>query len=229
MELHSLYGGTKEELEAKHYNIGVGISLGNKWFTLDNTVELVKWALQRTREGVVIYIADSIHAINLEVRGHRSKDRAKREADELGTEFLAQIKHKITETFSPEDAQKISYVKWREIDTPDYHSKVSYLYSLLKTNEAFKLAVETIVRNHTSKEELTFSNEEITQLSTYIIEEMPEQISRVPMGNNVCDAFVYPYASPVTDFFNKIEKGEIFPEIKVNIMDTEPKVFLEVR
>ena len=34
MELYKIRGGNKEDLENKKYTLSVGISLGNKWFTI---------------------------------------------------------------------------------------------------------------------------------------------------------------------------------------------------
>jgi hypothetical protein len=48
MKLYSIRGGTVKELNEKQYQIGVGVSLGNKWFSIENTAELVKWSLQNT-------------------------------------------------------------------------------------------------------------------------------------------------------------------------------------
>jgi len=58
---------------------------------------------------------------------------------------------------------------------------------------------------------------------------MPEVICRVPIKGYACDACVYPFDGELTQFVEQVQKGEIFPEIKANILDTEPKVFLEVR
>ena len=57
MRLYKVRGGTEEDLNNRHYNIGVGISLGNKWFTPGNIVSLVEWSIRHTKDYVVIYIA----------------------------------------------------------------------------------------------------------------------------------------------------------------------------
>ena len=49
------------------------------------------------------------------------------------------------------------------------------------------------------------------------------------MNGVECDAFVYPFDGELAMFAEKIQRGELFPEIKKVIMDTKPKVFLEVR
>ena len=46
MQLHKIRGGDKEQLEKGEYTICVGISLGNRWFTTENIIELIRWSLK---------------------------------------------------------------------------------------------------------------------------------------------------------------------------------------
>lgn len=231
MELHKIRGGTKEELDAKKYNLGVGISLGNKWFTIENIVGLIKWCSPRTREYVVVYVADSIHAINIEVRKGYKYEKSINIADQMGTDLLEKVKKEVDRTFYPEEISKIHYVKWDTITNDAFRNKVKYLYDFYERNEEFRNYLQSIVRDFISKETSTktFSESEILRLTDYIIEELPEQTTRVPMGKFSCDAFAYPYDGKIVELSEKIQKGEIFPEIRDAIIDTEPKVFLEVR
>lgn len=229
MKLHIIRGGTLEELENKEYTIGVGISLGNKWFTVENILKLTKWSLNNTKDKVIVYVADSIHAINLEVRNNISFDIAHKKANEMGDKILSSVKERVDNDFSDEEKNKIIYVKWNEIVDYSYKEKVSYLYGLYKNNIEFHNTIKTLVMSFISKEEKEFSEKEISRLGEYIIEEIPEVICRVPMKGIICDAFVYPYDGELVQFTEKIQKGEIFPEIKENILDTKPKVFIEVR
>ncbi len=231
MELKSIRGGTIQNLQDKQYNLGVGISLGNRWFTVENIIGLIKWCLPRTREYVVVYVADSIHAINLEVRKRISYEKALVLSDKLGTDLLDQVKQLVQETFSPDEINKIFYVKWNMITDDKFKSKVKYLYNFYDNNEDFRDHLQLIVKNAIFKENnpRTFSEKDILRLTNYIIEELPEQTTRVPMGKYVCDAFVYPYDGEIVKMAEHIQNGEKYPEIKSNIIDTEPKVFLEVR
>lgn len=228
MQLHAIRGGTKEELEAHRYNIGVGISLGNKWFSVENTVKAAKWALDHTKEFVVIYVADSIHAINLEVRNRIPHERALRIATQRGREFLEVVEQE-TKRLLPEEVSRVIFATWNDIDTPEYRKKVEYLYAFYEQDENFKLHIKNIVRNWTSKEIRIFSEEEITKFGTYILEELPEVIGRVPIKGIVYEAYTYPYDGELTKFVEQLQKAELFPQIKENLLDAPPKVFLEVR
>ncbi len=229
MQLYKIRGGNIEELNQKKYTIGVGISLGNKWFTLENIIELVEWSLLHTKDKVIVYIADSIHAINLEIRKKISPEKASKLADEMGREVLNEVKSEIKRRFSQEKVEKIVYVRWQDLVGESYRNKLDYLRFFYKKDDEFRNTIHSIIRNFVSKENREFSNDEINRLGEYVIEEMPEVINRVNMAGIICDAYAYPFDGDLARLVEKIQKGEIFPEIKENIMDTEPKVFLEVR
>ncbi len=229
MELHQVRGGTQEDALNRKYNIGVGISLGNKWFTLENTTELAKWALAHTRDFTVIYVADEIHAINLEVRKRISYEKALKLANEAGDIFLRDIKEKVKKEFSEDEKSRIVYAKWNELVTPEYKNKVAYLYSEYATNDTFREAIHGIVKEFVAHERRHFSNKDINRFGDYIIEELPEMLTRVPIGGRIYDANAYPFDGEIVQLAEQIQLGTSFPEIKKNIMDTEPKVFLEVR
>lgn len=231
MKIYKIRGGTLEDLEAKKYNVGVGISLGNKWFTVPNIIELIKFCLVHTKKDVVVYVADSIHAINLEVRKRIKYEKALQMAEQLGTDLLEQVRQEVEKTFPPEEISRIHYVKWSVIANDAFKSKVNFLYDFYKKNDDFRNYLQSIVRKAITKETSprTFSESEILRLTDYIIEELPEQTTRVPMGDFVCDAFSYPYDGDIVELAEKIQRGEKFPEIRDAIIDTEPKVFIAVR
>lgn len=228
MQLINVYAGNRQDLESKRYNIGVGISLGNKWFNAGNIMELIRWAFKYTRESVVVYVADSIHAINLEVRKEWKTARAQQVADRKGTELLENLKREIEVGFSEEEQRNIVFAKWNDLDSSN-QEKVSFCYTYAESNHLFRRQIVDIVRSFVSKESANFTDKEISRLSDYIIEELPEQICRMRIKGIMVDALVYPHCSELTQFFEHIKQGTIFPEIKVGIMDSEPKVFLEVR
>ena len=75
MKLYKVRSGEERLVYNKSYNIGVGISLGNKWFSVENILGLIEWSLKYTKDFVIVYVADSIHAINIEVRNRKSQQR----------------------------------------------------------------------------------------------------------------------------------------------------------
>jgi len=229
MNLHSIRGGSQKELEDKKYNIGIGISLGNKWFTTENIIELVEWALQYSKDKVIVYVADLIHAINLEVRNKIPYEKALEKADKKGNKILGEVKSEILKKISVESANRIIFVKWSEIVDDKYKQKTEYLMSIYGKETDFQNSIHNLVKSFTAKEKRQFSDTEIHRLGEYIVEELPEVINRVQMGGIFCDAYAYPFDGELPKLVEDIQKGQLFPEIKEKIMDTEPKVFLEVR
>lgn len=229
MKHYSIRSGSIEELESKKYNIGVGISLGNKWFTPENILALIKWSLVFTREKVIVYVADSIHALNIEVRNGRNPKKSMEIALKMGQNILNEVKLLVEKEVDIADREKIVYANWNDLVDDQYRSKVDYFYNLYKNNDEFRNYIIGLVRSHVKNEPRTFGDEAIDKLAYYILEELPEVLCRVDIAGISCDAYIYPFDGELTRFVEELQKGLIFPEIKSTIIDTEPKVFIEVR
>jgi tRNA-dependent cyclodipeptide synthase len=229
MELISIRGGTREYLESKKYNIGVGISLGNKWFTTENITTVALWALSYTRETVIIYVADSIHSLNIEARNGKSSVKAREIAIAKGAEILKQAQERIEKTFPKDVLSKFKYVSWVDIKDEKFSKKVKYFYALFENDKAFHEKIVSIVREHIVKEKRAFSEDAIQKMCFYILEELPEILCRVQMAGYECDAYTYPFDGELSEFAEQLQNGAVFPFVKEAILDTEPKVFLEVR
>ena len=213
----------------RKYNIGVGISLGNKWFTVENSIALTKWALEHTKECVVVCVADSINAINMEVRNKISPERALRSSLAKGEKILEEVRAHIQSVASPADMQKIHFAKWDDFHTEQYRGKTAFLNSQYETNKEFADTIHNMVRNFTSKETRVFSDEEIHKLGKYLLEELPELAAVTTINGVTCEAHAYPFDGEFLQFIGQMQRREVFPEIGAKIIDEGPKVFLEVR
>lgn len=229
MKLYKIRGGNENELRSKGYNVGVGISLGNKWFSPENILGLTEWALEHTKEYVVVYVADSIHAINIEIRNRKSPEKAKEIALKLGDEILGEVKALANKKFSSEQLAKIHYAKWDGLMTPEFQNKLDYLNAKYETDSKFRDEIINLINGFTKDENRNFSPEDKIRLGEYVIAEFPEILCRVPIQGLLFDAYAYPFDGKLVEFIEDIQKGLIFPEIKENVLNTEPKVFLEVR
>ena len=126
--------------------------------------------------------------------------------------------------------ERIVFAKWKDLTNEVYKNKVAWLYDKYEKDLDFSLKIQKIVSDMVSNEIRNFSGDEIKKLGTYILEELPECLYQVKMKTYECQAWVYPYATgPLMDFIEEIQQGKIYPEIKEKIIDTEPKVLLEVR
>jgi len=65
MRIVTYLNTTEEEIFAKKFNIVVGISLGNKDFKRELVRSYLLWAIENTKEKVLVLIPDKIHSVNL--------------------------------------------------------------------------------------------------------------------------------------------------------------------
>ena len=229
MRLYKIRGGSEESLFRKDYNIGIGISLGNKWFFAENIVGLVEWSLEYTKDFVVVYVADSIHAINIEVRNQKSSEKARKTALRLGDKILEEVKVLAKSKLTPDQFSKLHFAKWEELFTPAYQEKLDFLNKKYNTDSEFKRTIIELVDGFTSNESRVFSDEDKVKLGSYVVAEFPEILGRTPISGLVFDAFVYPYDGKLPELVESIQKGDLFPDVREKVMDTEPKVLLVVR
>lgn len=229
MELYGIRGGSKEALEAKEYNLCIGISLGNKWFTPENILGHIEWALKYTKDYVVICPADDIHAINIQVRNRRSYASALARARKISSELMSSVRKLVSSRLSEEQINRLVYATWSDIANDNYQRKVNWLYAYTEEDPEFKCKIQDIVRQYTKNENRLFSDEDISLLSTYVIEELPELIERQTVKGHTYDADLYPFDGELNMLVEQIQQGEKFPDIRRHIMATEPKVLLLVR
>jgi tRNA-dependent cyclodipeptide synthase len=229
MKLHTVRGGTKEALESRKYNIGVGISLGNKYFTPENILELIQWSLTYTNRHVIVYVADTIHAINLEVRKGIPHEKALAKARKMGRDILGKVKILTENILSQEDLERVYFRTWEDVENEEYTKKKMYLYNQFSQKGEFYRHITSLVKDFTKKEKRSFTDEDIEKLSTYILEELPEVLDQVPIKGLPCEAYVYPYDGPLQDLVEQIQNDILFPEIKKEVITHGKKVVLEVR
>ena len=78
MGIQQLFNTTKKDIESKKYNIFIPICLGNKFFTKKNTKKYLLWAIDHTKDKVLVLIADKIQAINYDVRNNNTEEYNKK-------------------------------------------------------------------------------------------------------------------------------------------------------
>ena len=77
MRIDAYLNTTKEDIDAKAFNIYFGFSLGNKYFTPEHIRSYIAWALENTKEKVAVLIQDKIQAINYEVKNSCRRHRVR--------------------------------------------------------------------------------------------------------------------------------------------------------
>lgn len=213
MKIQKIINTTKEEIESKKFNIYIGISLGNKWFTKENLQRYMDWSLENTKEKVLFLIADKIQAINYNVRNKSDSQntnlkRAIRKGNEMKI-VLEELKSNL-----PKEKQKnVIILYWQEYEEQSefYKKYTPKIYSEFENNKEFRKGILDLVKSLIRDRK--FSEEEYLKFSEYFLEEFIDLFSGVKIGNNYYGLYLYPQNSSVFSFMKKIQEGKSYPEL----------------
>jgi tRNA-dependent cyclodipeptide synthase len=224
MRIASCLNVTPEEVAARQHNIWIGVSLGNSYFTKENTREYIKWSLENTKERVLVVIPDVLHAVNLEVLDNRTPQAALRKAVKIGDEKAVEVME-IIDTLSGEDKKKISVVRWKDLlENEDYRMKLKAIKDEFEDNKEFHDFITDIVKSGRSdrSERLSkMTDEELDRLSNYVLYELPHFMNGVQGDRDdlVYTIIPYPGLNKLDDLAVGLCNGTMFVELskKLNL------------
>jgi len=231
MKIKTYLNTTKEEVESKKYNIWVGISLGNKYFTQENIEEFIKWALVYTKDDVLVVVADDIHAINIEVFNKRSMFGSLRLAQRKGIEKIEEVRG-IVFNLSKEDQNRIHIAHWNEVINSKYHKfREDILFDEFKNNKPFHDYILEIIKEGRKDRIEKLNQKDFERLAEYILREIPVFINGVKYKTNegwkTYSLIVYPGLNKLDELLMGLQKQTMFPEIVSKIKITHEIAILE--
>ena len=228
LKLGVIRGATEVEVKSKKFNIYLGISLGNKWFSKNNTREHLKFALKYAKDRVGLVVADTLHAINYEVRDRISYEKAIKKSFKKGTEFIEMLKELIGEL--PEKERKvIDIIRWEDVKKDRLYKKILPIVKKeFKNNRKFKEAILAIIWEHIKLEKREFSEKELERFGDYLLEELPEVLNGFIFKNTYYNCYLYPYDTKFTQFIADLQNGKIFAKVSKKIIDKH-NVFVELK
>ncbi len=218
---------TEKEIRNKKYNIFLGISLGNKYFTKENLREYLLWALKNTKEKVAILIVDKIHAINYEIRRGYSKDRALSVALRHGEETRKMVRE-IINTLSKEMQNKIEVVKWQVVEqNTAYKKSEKIIKDAFQKNTDFHDAIIEVVKENVDPNIVNIKEQDYEKLANYIISELPVLISGFKFQGIIFNLSPYPGFCKVDNLVIEIQKGKKFSNISEDLGIINKRVIVE--
>ena len=232
MNIKTYINTTREEVDAKKYNIWIGVSLGNKYFDKENIREYLKWAIEHTKDGVLILVADAIHAINLEVLDGRSPGSAKRRVEKLGAEKLKEIEE-VIKSLPTEAQKKIIAARWNEAtSTGRFKNNLRAVEEYYKSNKEFRdFIVQSIKEARPDRKEKIdgLSGENMDRLAQYVLSEIPLGAGGVQVEErgDVYNLVIYPGLSMLDKLFTGLNNKEIFPDLVEKLDITNKIAILE--
>jgi len=214
VKINRLIGATEEEVNSRKFNIFIGISLGNKWFTKENIKEYILWSLDKTRRDILVFVADGLHAINYQYKDHYSWERALGRAERVGDKYIEIIKEIINEL--PDEKKKlITLIRWADLENSEgYEEDQKIIYDEFENNLEFKEFILNIVRSSVSKiADRIFKDEEIEGLANYVLRELTLFLKGANYKGIRYDMHPYPSFTLINDLSEKMQSGEIFQEL----------------
>lgn len=203
------------------FNIYIGISLGNRYFTKERVRAYILWALAHTKDDVAVLIADDPHAINLQALKGYTSNEARRSAEQSGDETVNMIQS-IINGLPKEQQPLVHIVRWRDVEAEEhYEERYETIRTAFHENSKFHETIESIVQN-------TFEgNVPVEQLSEYVLRELPPFLFGLHYKGKHYTALPYPGLSAIDDLVVAMQRREVFPELADRLKLDTKSVFIE--
>ena len=236
MRIVKCLGATKEEIENKKFNIVIGVSLGNKYFTKENINQYILWALDYTKEDILVLIPDRIQAINIEALGDYKKLRAFRVAIRKGDEKEDEVKEILAAL--PQEKQKtIKIARWREVTGSKYHDyRIEVLFDEFRKKGDFYDYIISIVKQNCKNTPHTLKIERLEKLAEYILYEIPVFINgfkygfykRIPKKEEKkYNLIIYPGLNDFDNLIIGLQNGTLFPDLSKKLKINDKIIIVE--
>ena len=226
MQIKQYNGISQKEVESKTHNIFIGISLGNRHFTLDNIKDWLDWSLKNTKEYVLLLIADELQSINYEVFEKLSKEDALKKALEEGQKLKADITNLINSDFA-KYKEKIFLVGWKELKNDKYKKNIKFVLNEFKMNINFKNCIIGFVKKYLGSKTKILSENNINYLCNYLLDEIPLVIGGIQYNNILFDLNPYP-GEGISKMILDIQDSKIFPELTKKLTIENKIGFLDI-
>lgn len=217
--------GSQEEIENGKYNIFVPISLGNLYFTRERLKGLTEWAIEHTKERVVILVADKIQAINYEVLRDMDKEQSKKAALRLGDDFVG-MAERVIRSLSPEQQNKVSIARWEDIESDEFIQMQKIVKEEYISNTDFKTEVHNIVKD-VFTDRIPNTEGAVNRLGDYVVEELPLKFKGITVKNYHYGIFLYPGLGNIDFLVSDIQNRKKFSGLADRLQLTEKQPVVE--
>lgn len=230
MRIESYLGTNKDEVSARQFNIWIGISLGNSYFSRENVRKYIEWAVEYTKDDVLVVIADEIQAINYKTLDGKSQSRSLRLAKKKGDEKEGEIKE-VLSNLPKNVSDMVSIDRWKEVNKSKYHQhRLNVLNEEFQKKGVFYEYILSIVKEARKDRELT--KEKLEGLADYVLREIPVFINGVKYQISeenwrTYGLILYPGVSKLDELFIGLQEGTMFPELADRLKITDPIAILE--
>lgn len=229
------FGTTREEVELRKFNIFVGISLGNKLLTKELAKAYVDWALKRTKENIVVLIADEIDAVNWKIFNNLDEktatEKVSNKAQGLDDMFSRAIKILSRENDLAIE-NRVKVIRWKDIKTDRFNKLLTILESEFETNIDFRDKILSFVKKYCELRKKSVDGTEQVKLAGYILAELPTLLEGIEVSDVRYDMIFYPtyVDSGISQFVLDIQNGtypDLFSKLQLSVKCVMAESYLE--
>jgi len=230
MRIETYLGTNKEEVESKKFNIWIGVSLGNSYFTDKNIKEYIRWAIKNTREDVLVVVADKIRAINYEVLDGKSESRSLKLAKREGDKKMEELRN-ILDSLPDEVSDMVRLARWRDVNKSKYHNyRLEVIYEEFNKEGDFYDYICSIVKE--ARPDRTMDKERVDGLAEYVLREIPVFVNGVKYNikDNLWRTYgliPYPGVSKLDELFMGLQNRSMFLDLSNRLKITDDIAILE--
>ncbi len=200
----------EREIHSKKFNIFIGISFGNRYFTKENIKKYILWSLENTKDDVLVLIADKIHTLNYEVINGYNPERALQVALRKGSEIEGTVK-KIVRGLPQEKQHLIKICKWEDARKSKYYKdKVKIVLNEFKKNSRFHDFIIKIVQDNLGDKAKNLEKEKLGKLVLYVLDELPILLNGVDFEGRIYDLHAYPGLSCLDNLLMGLQENKMF-------------------
>jgi tRNA-dependent cyclodipeptide synthase len=223
-------GIAQSEVQEKKHNIWVGISISNKKFTPKNIEALIRFALEHTKEKVLVWVPGRMQATNYYYFDNLRRSEALKKSFEDEDRFK-EIVRDIIYSLPEGERNKVSVAGYDDICTPRHIMQREVFFRAFADQGTFYDAVMEIAEEIMIIRGRTPDKKRAEAIAVYVLHELPLFVDGVQTiyQEEVYTLFPYPGSGKIDQLEMDIVGGMKFPEItqrlklqnKVGILDVE--------
>lgn len=204
------------------FSIFIGISLGNKYITKQHAKAYVEWALQHTKDNIVVLIADEIDVINWKIF-HKLDEQAaiakvQNKAQSLHSMFARTVGILARESKDLSIEERVKIVRWKDIKTARFNRMLATLQQEYYTNKDFQDTILSFVDKYCLFRKKHVNAAEKRLLANYILAELPTLLEGITVDGYAYNMILYPtyIDSSMSSFVSAIQNG-MYPHLSAKL------------
>lgn len=213
MKIKTYLNTNEKEVKSKKFNIFIGISLGNRYFSKENIKKYILWAIENTKNDVLVLIADQNHAINYEILNNYKPKRALNVALTKGKEVKSSIE-KIIRSLPKENRGLVKVARWNDVRKSKYYKeKIKLILKEFKHNKRFHDFIIKIARKNLGKKSGDLSKKKLERLSLYVLDELPIILNGLEFEGKIYNLHPYPGLTLLDDLLMGLQNKTLFSKL----------------